>query len=100
MSKATELINGKRYSMWGGIVDGKDRFIGGKLIDTDADDATTTIKDLTLEPVGDCVIFSIVGEDFTCSTNVQYAGVRANPRGPGLAIACFGGMEFLMEPKP
>lgn len=78
-------INGKQYPLWSQFVEQKDRWIGGTLYEifdafdaaiTGQDTAKTTIKDIALEPCGeDCVMFSIVGEDFTCGFNVKYGGV-------------------------
>lgn len=58
----------------------KAEWIGGLLADTsEGSRHETTIKDITLEPNGkDSAMFSIVGEDFACGSDVKYLALGVN----------------------
>lgn len=85
------LINGKYYPLWQQLIDKKDFFIDGILEDygDDADramglvgaenPAITTITDITLEPNGkESAMFTVHGNDFSCSFDVQHGGISGN----------------------
>ena len=71
----------ERRTIWQQFVDNKETFIGKTLRD---EDITTKIIDVILEhqELGDQTIFSVIGEDFTCSVNVAFAGIGSSQ--PGL----------------
>lgn len=77
-------INGRIYPMWSQFVHQKDKWVGGILTDIGDpmdrrmgyEGATTKIADVKLIPNGDdSAIFTVKGEDFTCSGDVQHLGV-------------------------
>ena len=73
------IINGKHYPMWQGIVDNKAAFVGGTLTEYDAhagESAPTKIIDIQLLPNGtDSAMIEVKGEAFTASCDVKYCGI-------------------------
>ena len=77
-------VNGKDYPLWSQFVEGKDKWIGGRLEDSgDSMDRklglgnmSTEIVDITLKPNGDdSAMFSVEGKDFSCGFDVSYGGM-------------------------
>ena len=101
------VINGKRYPLWEQFVHGKAKYIGKKLQDFgDALDrfalgapelAETKIIDITLTPNGtDSAVFSVEGEEFGCSFDVQHGGVTGGEKG-WLTFAGYGGHAWRIQ---
>jgi|DEB3_MinimDraft_2_1074329.scaffolds.fasta_scaffold21828_3 hypothetical protein len=98
----------KHYPLWQQFVDGKSEWIGGLLTEEDSmfGSASTKIKDIDLE---DCEVgtphvftkFSIIGENFTCSFNVQYGGVWPinKPDSMGFTVPMAGSRFYITKPK-
>lgn len=77
------VVNGRRYSLWPQIVEQKDQYIGGTLIDLDGA-PSTEITDITFIPNGeDSAMFTIHGKDYDCSCDVKYLGVAPELGGNG-----------------
>lgn len=92
--------------MWQDLVDQKDKWIGGKLIDHgDSMDrrllaigisqhtkfpAETTIVDFNLTDEW----FSVVGEDFECGGSRECVGIGSDKVENGLALCGYGGHRF------
>lgn len=86
------VVNGKRYSMWPQFVHRKQEWIGGTLTDLDPETAhaSTRITDISFTPNGtDSAMFTVHGENFDCSADVQYLGVEVS-RNPVEGRICFG----------
>ena len=96
-------VNGKQYPMWSQFVERKKEWIGGKLTDYgDSMDKSmgfktmeTEITDITLEPNGkESAMFSVVGKEFTCGSDVGYVGIGGNQPKEGLMFSGYGGHEW------
>jgi len=76
-------INGKSYPLWSQFVHRKAEWIGLKLQDLDMGGCESTkIKDITLEPNGtDSAMFTIEGEEYSCSFDVQYGVITSGDSG-------------------
>jgi hypothetical protein len=85
-------VNGKFYSMWGQLVEGKARYIGGVLEDHDMGTIMTTeITDITLLPNGETsAFFAVKGEHFSCGFDVGTGGVTGGEEG-WLTMCGYGG---------
>ncbi len=92
-------INGKTYPLWGQFVEQKDKWIGGILHDTYA--SPTEITDITLTPNGtDSAVFSVIGKDYTCASDVRYLGLASREDSkPGFLLCGYGGHQFTIQPK-
>ncbi len=97
---ADQVINGKTYGMWGGIVDAKERFIGGKLTEIDYETTTTKIKDISLEPIGkDSAQICVHGEDWDMVANVKYHGIGAVEGGFSIHGTYGGACTWIIKEK-
>lgn len=76
-------VNGKFYPFWGDLVEKKEAFIGGTLVEYDMGmTGETVIEDIELEPNGEeSAFFRIVGKDFNCGFDVRYGGIQAGEKG-------------------
>lgn len=96
----------RHYPLWQQFVDTKSDFIGGVLTEEDSmfGDHSTKITDITLEDREgeDYAIFAVVGEDFTCSFNVQYGGVWPinKPNSIGFTVPVAGSRFYITKPQP
>lgn len=94
----------KHYPLWQQFVDTKSEWIGGLLTEDDSmfGKASTKIQDITLEDCneGDYTKFSIVGDKFTCSFNVQYGGVWPinKPNSIGFTVPMAGSRFYITKP--
>jgi hypothetical protein len=88
--------------MWQQLVDQKDEWIGGRLIDY-GDEIDRALFDYPLETVIVDIelterTFHVIGEEFTCGGGRQYVGIMARPEFEvpenGLAITGYGGHEW------
>lgn len=101
------IINGREYPMWSQFVEGKARWIGGKLQDqgdsydislTNGRWAETEITDITLEPNGKTsAMFSVDGKDFCCAGDVGYLGITAGDKG-WITLSGYGGHTWRIKP--
>lgn len=93
-----ESVNGKTYSMWGGIVDNKTKMIGGTLIDVETGHKTD-IVDITIEPSGsESAWLEVKGENFNCGVNLSYARL-SGAKGGGLHIDAPSFAGFIIKDK-
>ena len=87
--------------MWQDLIDQKDKWIGGQLIDHgDSMDrsllkpellpAITTITGMELTDDS----FRILGEEFNCGGSRQYIGLTSEPVENGLAFSGYGGHRW------
>ena len=80
---SNEVINGKTYPMWSRFVEEKAKWIGGTLEEVREcmgpahnERPSTRIVDITLTPNGvDSAMFSVVGEEWDCASDVQFLSV-------------------------
>ena len=100
-------VNGKEYPLWGQFVEGKEKWIGGVLLDSgDAMDRRmglegggTIITDITLEPNGEkSAFFSVCGEDFSCGFDVGVGGIGGGEEG-WLTFYGYGGHTWQIKEK-
>lgn len=74
------IVNGRNYKLWGQIIERKDEWIGGRLVEFDGDWSgdfvETVITDIRLVPNGsDSAWFEVVGENFSCGFDARSGGV-------------------------
>ncbi len=85
-------VNGKDYPLWSQFVEGKDKWIGGRLEDSGdsmdrnlgliSGNMSTEITDVTLKPNGeDSAMFSVEGKDFGCAFDVGHGGIGKGDEG-------------------
>ena len=98
-------VNGKEYPMWSQFVEGKARFIGGRLIDHGDDFpgsdfpesngiGKTVITDVTLTANGeDSAYLTFHGENFGCSGDVKHLGISGE-QSEGITFRGYGGHRF------
>lgn len=97
----SNLINGKHYPMWQGIVDSKERYIGGKLVEHDdhTGSAETEIIDIRLAPNGESsAMICVDGKDWGAKCDVEYCGIGAESG--NLVIQTRFGTSWTLITKP
>jgi hypothetical protein len=92
--------------MWSQFVEKKEQWIGGTLEDFGdamdqalSDSLTTEIKDIVLRANGsDSAFFEVIGEDFTCGSDVKYFGVTAGEEG-WITFSGYGGHKWRIKER-
>ena len=99
-SEAPVLVNGKEYPMWNSLVEQKEKFIGGIMVEHDiCGEFKTVIKDIRLEPNGEeSAMIWVDGEEWSMSCDVKCGGIGAH-NGALSISASFGGTWELHERK-
>lgn len=89
--------------MWQGIVDQKDKWIGGRLIDHgDPIDRVLFAKDGDFTPLETTIVdikltdewFGVVGKDFECGGSREFVGLTNVRVENGLAFIGYGGHRW------
>jgi len=95
--------------MWAELVQQKDKWIGGQLIDYGDEmdrrlnvnrmkDGTYPMKTAITDMVLTDEVFEVIGKDFSCMGNRQYLGIEPNPEfelpKDGIAFSGYGGHEW------
>jgi len=102
MGNNMKVINGKTYNLWQQFWDQREKWIGGKLVDTEFSPKETEIVDIIFEENGeDSAKFGFKGKDFDCWFDVMHGGVGGGPvEDGGISFGSrFGGSFYAVRPS-
>lgn len=102
-------VNGKEYPLWSQFVEGKEKWIGGRLEDSGDsmdrhmglidNDLSTEIIDIILRPNGETSAwFEVKGKDFSCGFDISCGGIGAGKEG-WLTFHGYMGHEWRIKEK-
>lgn len=97
------VINGKVYPMWQSIVEQKDRFIGGIIVEHAGfmtDEVSTKITDIRLFGENESTFIAVDGEEWGMVADVDCTGISgAEPGVLHIRMTFAGGDSWTLHPK-